>query len=119
MIVVIDGKPSAREQLVVLLRQALPDAEVVAVEDSFQGLIAIARADPDIVVTDVQVSRMDGIEMLRSLVRAPVRKPCTFVAVTDMSEPELAALGDLPDSVLLLEMPPYPNRFIAALQVQV
>ena len=118
VVVVIDNKPSARARLVALVRQALPGADVAAVEDGFQGLVAIGRADPDIVVTDVQVPHMDGIAMLRSLVGALVSKPRAFIAVTALSESELSSLGPLPDNVSLFRKPPDPSRFIAALQMR-
>ncbi len=116
VVVVIDNKPTARERLVALIRQALPGAEVAAVEDGFQGLVAIGRVDPDIIVTEVRMPHMDGIEMLRSLVGAALPKPRAFIAVTGLTEPELTALGPLPRNVLLLRKPPNAEEFIAALQ---
>ncbi|MBK1614906.1 hypothetical protein CKO44_15660 [Rubrivivax gelatinosus] len=116
VVVVIDNQPGAREELVELVRQALPDAQVAAVEDGFRGLVAIGRAAPDIVVTDIQVAHMDGFEMLRSLVGASGPQPPAFIAVTALSDAELAALGPLPGQVLLFQKPPDPGRFIAALQ---
>ncbi len=118
VVVVIDDKPTARARLVALIRQALPGAEVAAVEDGFQGLVAIGRVDPDIVVTDVPLPHMDGFEMLRSLIGEPAPKPRAFIAVTALTEPELAALGPFPSNVLLLKKPPGPKHFIAALQVR-
>jgi len=118
VVVVIANTPGALEQLVALVRQALPDARVAAVEDGFRGLIAIGRADPDIVVIDVHMQHMDGIELLRSLINAPIPKLRAVIAVTDLAKPELAALGPLPDEVLLFKKPPDPSRFIAALQVK-
>ena len=117
VVVVIDNKPTARERLVTLIRQALPGAEVSAVEDGFQGLVAIGRVDPDIIVTEVRVPHMDGVEMLRSLVSATLPKRRSFIAVTGLTDPELAALGPMPRNVLLLKKPPNAAEFIAALQV--
>lgn len=118
VVLVIDNKPSARERLVALVRQALPDARVAALEDGFHGLVAIGRADPDIVVIDVHVPHMDGVAMLRSLVAAPLPKLPAIIAVAALAEPELAALGPWPHNVLLFKKPPDPSRFIAALQIK-
>jgi DNA-binding NtrC family response regulator len=64
-VLVVDDEPSARTGLEKLLRQEGYD--VALAED---GVTALARAQdrpPDVVVTDLRMPKMDGVELLRRL----------------------------------------------------
>ncbi len=64
-ILVVDDEPAVRESL----RRSLifNGYSVVTAEDGVQALEAIEREQPDIVVLDVMMPRMDGLEVCRTL----------------------------------------------------
>ncbi|MDP9151181.1 MAG: sigma-54 dependent transcriptional regulator [Myxococcota bacterium] len=64
-IVVVDDEPSARSGLEKLLRQA--GFSVRAEPDGSAALLAAAEFVPDVVVTDLKMPKMDGIELLQKL----------------------------------------------------
>ncbi|SFU03480.1 two component transcriptional regulator, LuxR family [Geodermatophilus amargosae] len=66
-VLVVDDQRVVRDGLAVLLG-LLPDIEVVgSVEDGEQALGAVARFLPDVVLMDLRMPRMDGIEATRRL----------------------------------------------------
>ena len=66
-ILVVDDEPS----IVELVRFTLEDADVRVVEasDGAEALILARRIKPDLVLLDVQMPRLDGLEACRQLRR--------------------------------------------------
>jgi DNA-binding NtrC family response regulator len=64
-VLIVDDDPASRRLLDVRLRAL--DCQVVTAADGQEGLGAIARAEPDLVLLDLQMPRMSGMEVLRSL----------------------------------------------------
>ena len=69
-VVIADDEPLARERLRSLLAEQ-PDAEVVAeAGDGHEALHACAAHDPDVVLLDIAMPGMDGLEVLQALRKA-------------------------------------------------
>lgn len=70
--VLVDDEPLALK----VLREYLadrPEVEVVAeCRDGFQAVKAVAELDPDLLILDVQMPKLDGFEVLELLDRAPL-----------------------------------------------
>lgn len=66
-ILTVDDSRMMREMLLMVLQGA--GFNVVQAEDGAEGLEVLARADPDIIITDINMPKMDGygfIEGVRS-----------------------------------------------------
>ena len=64
-VLVVDDEASARSGLEKLLRQEGHNVDVA--EDGESALRVAAEHPPDVVVTDLKMPKMDGIELLRKL----------------------------------------------------
>ena len=115
-VVVVDDNPLDLALLVTLVQKALPGAAVEAAANGFQGLVVIGKTAPQIVITDIHMPRMDGFEMIRTLLEDAAVRPRTLFAVSAMSRQELSALGTLPPEVQVFTKPLEQDRFVAALQ---
>jgi excisionase family DNA binding protein len=115
-VVVVDDDPLDLALLVMLVRNALPDATVEAAANGFQGLVAIGKTSPQIVITDIHMPHMDGFEMIRTLWEDEAGRPRTLMAVSAMTRQELAAIGTLPAQVQVFTKPLDQARFAAALR---
>ncbi len=112
-VLVVDDDPIDRELLVDLVRRTLPGCPIELATNGFQGLMAVGRAAPTIVVTDIQMPHIDGFEMLRQLCADGPSRPRILVAVSAHAEADLAALGSLPAGVPYLRKPVDAARFAA------
>lgn len=88
-IVVVEDEMRTRRGIVALLKKLSPDYEVVGeAENGLVGSELVTRLNPDLVIADVKMPGMDGIEMLESLRKAGVR--CRAVILSGYSEFEYA-----------------------------
>lgn len=118
-VLIVDDNPDDREILAQLLEDALPAATVAAATNGFQGLIAIGRMSPDVVITDLLMPHMNGFEMLKHLQTEKTGRPGVILAVSSNSLVELANRGTLPPGVGFLQKPLDPDEFILAIQTAV
>jgi len=80
-LVVVEDQAAIREMIVELLGRAPGPMVVGAAASGPEGLELVARLDPDIVVLDIQMPGMGGIEFLRRLRRtSPRTKVLVFSA---------------------------------------
>ena len=115
-VVVVDDDPLDRALLVALVQMALPNAAVEVAANGFQGLVAIGKTSPQIVVTDIHMPHMNGFEMIRNLLEEVEDRPRTLIAISALSAKELAALGSLPSEVQVFTKPLDRERFVTALR---
>lgn len=100
---IVEDNDLDRELLVEMLGRVRQGVRIETVTDGFEALIAIGRSDPDILITDVHLPHMDGLEMLRRL--STETRPRQIVAVSAFTADELPALRDLPPGVRFLRKP--------------
>jgi excisionase family DNA binding protein len=117
-VVVVDDDPSALDLLAWLVGQALPGAIVEVTDNGFKALALIARSAPQIVITDLQMPHMNGLEMIRHLLADTTMRPRTLIAVSALARAEIAELGELPEQVTFFTKPVDPERFIATLRAR-
>src|SRR5947209_19726765 len=61
-VLVVDDDPNIRETVAMLLISEGYD--VVAAEDGFQALVQIRNTSPDVILSDLNMRRMSGFELL-------------------------------------------------------
>lgn len=103
-VLVVDDVPLQREVTQMVVHHAVPDADVQVADDGLEALIAIGRFNPHLVVTDIVMPHMDGVQMIRLLARADMPRPAV-IAVTGHTAAEVAARGPLPPGVPMLFKP--------------
>lgn len=119
-VVIVDDNPDDRDLLGALVEAALPGATVTVADNGVLGLLAIGQTRPDVVITDIQMPQVDGLEMLRQLAGIDAAGPRVLVAVSSLSPRQLAQRGELPASVQYVRKPiAEPDAFIAMLRAAV
>lgn len=117
-VLVVDDHPLYLELMTELVLQALPDATVDTAGDGFEALIAVGRHMPHIVLADLAMPHMSGVEMVRRLRQESAAGP-TAIAVSALSEAEARELHGLPADVPLLTKPVDPRQLHALLRAAV
>ena len=111
-VLVVDDNPDDSDLLCALVEIAVPGARIVVAANGFDALIEVGRAMPDLIVTDITMPHMDGVEMIRHLSAQGDARPPAIVAVSSHSAAHVDKLGGLPPGVVLLSKPVELARFV-------
>lgn len=85
-VLIVDDEPLVRDGLVAVLG-ASPEVDVVGeAEDGAHVPAAVRRLDPDVVLMDVRMPRIDGLEATRQLVRAGARSKVVVLTTFEHDE---------------------------------
>jgi excisionase family DNA binding protein len=115
-VVIVDDDPLDRELIVTLVHIAVPNAHLLVAGNGFQGLVLIAKWAPDIVVADLHLPHMDGIEMIRNVLADTATRPRLLMAVSEKPVEKLLVWGQLPTEVVVMQKPLNQAKFIRALR---
>jgi excisionase family DNA binding protein len=94
--------------------------ELLTAKDGFEGLILIGRYSPDLIITDLLMSGMDGFRMLRQLHKEAMDNRCDIFVVTALSSAEIEAAGEMLPGIPIYSKPiPFTAlRFLIEKKIQ-
>ena len=98
-ILVVDDEPAVRSALERALR--LEGYDVALAEDGLDALRSVASSPPDLVVLDVLMPEIDGLEVSRRLRRAGDRTPILMLTARDGVSDRVAGLDAGADDYLV------------------
>ncbi|WP_306477130.1 two-component system response regulator NarL [Methyloversatilis sp.] len=105
-ILLIDDHPLFRKGVAQLVR-ADDELELAGeASDGVSGLALAAETDPDLILIDLNMKSVNGIETLRRLKAAGVRGRCVMLTVSDDERDVLDAMKAGADGYLLKDMEP-------------
>ena len=79
--------------------------DLALVRNGFDALIKIGEAKPDVLITDLNMSGMDGFQMIRALRDEDYYRSMKIVVVTGLGKSEIKARGGLPKDVSVFFKP--------------
>jgi DNA-binding NarL/FixJ family response regulator len=98
------------------LLEAEPSLRVVAeASDGVEAVELARRQQPDVVLMDIRMPRLDGLEATRRLLKGPTRTRVVMLTTFDLDEYVFDALTAGASGFLLKDSP--PEQLIAAIQV--
>jgi excisionase family DNA binding protein len=108
-VMLLDDSPDELALLVEVARRAMPQARCIALTNGYAALVAIGRELPDLLITDMAMPGLDGVEMIRSLRADPATGMLPIIAVSSYSASEIAIrFGAIPDRIKFLAKPLHP-----------
>jgi CheY-like chemotaxis protein len=66
-VLLVDDHPEVRAVLVYLVARLCPEVTIVEASTDVEALNAVANHTPDLLITDYQMPRMGGLELVRTL----------------------------------------------------
>lgn len=80
-------------------------ANFVFVKSVYEALVEIGRRPPDLLITDLRISGVDGFEIIRVLGADPALSTLNIVVVSGLDADEIAARGGLPPEITVFQKP--------------
>ena len=115
-VVVVDDNPDDRDLLEAIVHEALPGALVAVFDNAVQALVAIGRHAPAIVITDIVMPHMDGLEMIHQLSGHCEVQPRLLVVVSATLPRSSALARGMPDGAVFMAKPLDAPRLVALLR---
>ena len=110
-ILTIDDSKTMRDMLMLTLAEA--GFDVLQAVDGQDGLDVLTREQVDVVITDINMPRMDGYEVIRQLRRDPTHKTTPILVLTTESEAEKKNLAREAGATGWMVKPFDPDRLVA------
>lgn len=88
LVVLIDDDPDALMFIEAVIDQALPNAETVAMRDPHAALALIQSRRPDLIITDLQMPGLGGIELTAAMRRRAKTRDIPIVVLTGIGGAE-------------------------------
>jgi len=92
-ILIVDDSPTARQQLRITLQGN--DYTVSEAQDGEEGLRMAKAGSFDLIIADLNMPKLNGIEMITELRRVPALRDTPIFLLTTEGNPELAQKGKL------------------------
>lgn len=105
LVLIVDDNPDDRDVLAALAEEAFEGAAISVAENGFQGLLSMGQGMPDVLITDVVMPHMNGLELLRHVATRCKTRPKLMVAVSSLTRHDLDKLGDFPPGVAFARKP--------------
>lgn len=97
------------EDMLQLYRLTLPawklPVRFIFVSSVFEALVEIGRRPPDLLITDLRISGVDGFEIIKVLRADPVLSGLNVVVVSGMEPEEIEARGGLSPEITVFSKP--------------
>ncbi|MBA5607742.1 response regulator [Duganella sp. FT3S] len=114
-ILLVEDDAIDREVASAVIAATWPHARLYQAANGIEALLMIGQFKPDIVLSDIVMPHMNGLEVLRQLSQMENSKPRLLVAITSLKPARIAEMGGLPPKVLLIPKPIEPDMAQVAL----
>ena len=85
-VLVVDDEPNIRDIVRRLLKELEPDLRVEEACDGYEAGIKIGQLEPDLIIMDVMMPRVDGISLCKSIRENPKTQQVKVLAITAFPE---------------------------------
>jgi len=79
--------------------------EVIVKQDGFEGLVEIGRQTPDLLIADIYMPGMDGLQMIRSLYKSNQLSSDRIIVISGLSQEGIAERGGIPSGIEFFSKP--------------
>ena len=102
-LMIIESDPYLRDLYASGIRTRFPDLKIESVGNGIEGLIAIGRCEPDILILDLVMPGVDGFRLLHTLKTNEIYEKIAIIIVTGLSDDVIESNGGLPEHICLLK----------------
>ena len=104
-ILVVEDEPDILRLYQLAIKSWDLPVEVYTAENGIEGLLRLGQFRPNVMITDLVMPNMDGLEMIRMLRTDQEYKAMTIIVVSTLGPDEVQERGGLPDDVKLFTKP--------------
>ena len=104
-VMVVEDDPSTRAMYQAHFDQWDLSIDATIASSAIEALLDIAVVKPQVLLTDLRMPGIDGVEMLRQLNTHPQFAQVAVIVITGLTDEEIQTYGDLPEGTQVLRKP--------------
>ncbi|MBT8147150.1 MAG: response regulator [Gammaproteobacteria bacterium] len=104
-ILVIEDDPTVQAYYSALINILEPDATLKIASDGYEGLITLGEIHPQLLLLDVDMPQMDGIQLLNKLRNLSLPSMPAVAVVTGLNQQQLEQRGGVPAGIPVYHKP--------------
>ncbi len=104
-VLIIDDDPEAADLAQAVVRLLEPEAEIRVAFNGSDGLLTLGSLKPDLVMLDIRMPGIDGIEVAEAMTRVPGLERTVLIFVTSSDDPETRARAAVTTAAELIAKP--------------
>lgn len=104
-ILIVEDEPDILKLYQLAIKSWGLPVEIYTAENGIEGLLRLGQFRPSVLITDLLMPSMDGLEMIRMLRTDPEYKDMTIIVVTTLNPAEIQERGGLPDGARYFSKP--------------
>jgi len=98
-VLVVEDNPTVSKFYEAAIKSWGQSIDVVSKKDGFEGLVEIGRRVPDLLISDIYMPGMDGIQMIRSLYTSALLPTDKIIVISGLSKESIAERGGIPSGI--------------------
>ena len=103
-ILIVDDDPALLRAYEIEMGSWDLSLEIMKAQDGFDAMLQIGQHDPDLLISDLSMTGMDGFRMITRLHSNPARSHLRIIVVTGLDPATVSLLG-LPSDIPVLQKP--------------
>lgn len=104
-VLVVEDNPAVAKFYQAAIESWQQPIEVVCKQDGFEGLLEIGQSPPDLLISDIYMPGMDGLEMIRSLTKSQKFSCDKIIVISGLSDESISERGGMPSDVTFFRKP--------------
>ncbi|GAA6138761.1 hypothetical protein NBRC116583_25080 [Arenicella sp. 4NH20-0111] len=104
-VLVVEDNPTVAKFYQAAIDSWSQPIEVVTKQDGFEGLLDIGQSPPDLLISDIYMPGMDGLQMIRSLYKSQQLTSDKIIIISGLSSESIAERGGIPTDVAFFSKP--------------
>lgn len=104
-VLVVEDNPTVAKFYEAAIKSWHHPITVVTKTDGFAGLVEIGRRVPDLLISDIYMPGMDGLQMIRSLYKSELLSSEKIIVISGLAKESITERGGIPSGVDFFEKP--------------
>lgn len=105
LILIVEDDKTVQTYYQALFETVLSNPNLLYAENGFDGMLKLGENNPSLLIADIDMPNMDGIEMVRSIHSSKKYAELPTVFVTALTEAQIAKRGSMPEKIQCYSKP--------------
>jgi len=98
-VLVVEDNPTVSKFYEAAIKSWNQSIDVVTKKDGFDGLVEIGKQVPDLLISDIYMPGMDGLQMIRSLYKSELLPIERIIVISGLSQESISERGGIPSGI--------------------